>query len=76
LHAFLDLPFIGEWPYLWLDATYLKQRQSGSIFGVAAIIAVIANTDRKPPKLHFATLIKRLDKEVTRYACSVGIIFK
>ncbi|MGD0533007.1 MAG: hypothetical protein ABSA62_12260 [Methyloceanibacter sp.] len=22
--AFLDLPLEGEWPYLWLDATYLK----------------------------------------------------
>jgi putative transposase len=22
--AFLDRPLAGEWPYLWLDATYLK----------------------------------------------------
>jgi transposase-like protein len=26
VHAFLDRPLTGEWPYLWLDATYLKQR--------------------------------------------------
>jgi transposase-like protein len=25
VHAFLDRPLVGEWPYLWLDATYLKQ---------------------------------------------------
>jgi transposase-like protein len=25
--AFLDRPLSGEWPYLWLDATYLKQRE-------------------------------------------------
>jgi putative transposase len=25
--AFLDRPLTGEWPYLWLDATYLKQRE-------------------------------------------------
>jgi hypothetical protein len=21
VHAFLDRPLVGEWPYLWLDAT-------------------------------------------------------
>jgi transposase-like protein len=35
----------GEWPYLWLDATYLKQRQGGRIVSVAVIIAVAANTE-------------------------------
>ena len=38
---------VGEWPYLWLDATYLKQREGGRIVSVAAIIAVAANTDGK-----------------------------
>src|ERR1700737_2350079 len=36
-----------EWPYLWLDATYLKQREGGRIVSVAAIIAVAVNTDGK-----------------------------
>src|SRR5207237_9332997 len=45
VHAFLDRPLGGEWPYLWLDATYLKQREGGRIVSVAAIIAVAANTD-------------------------------
>lgn len=45
--SFLDRPLEGEWPYLWLDATYLKQRQGGRIVSVAAIIAVAANTDGK-----------------------------
>ena len=27
--AFLDRPIEGEWPYLWLDATYIKTRQAG-----------------------------------------------
>ena len=26
--AFLDRPIEGDWPYLWLDATYVKVRQS------------------------------------------------
>ncbi len=43
--SFLERPLEGEWPYLWLDATYLKQRQGGRIVSVAAIIAVAANTD-------------------------------
>src|ERR1700749_57383 len=29
VHAFLDRPLLGEWPYLWLDATYLKQPGGG-----------------------------------------------
>jgi len=44
VHAFLDRPLAGEWPYLWL-ATYLKQREGGRIVSVAAIIAVAVNTD-------------------------------
>ena len=35
----------GEWRYLWLDATYLKVRESGRIVSAAAIIAVAVNTD-------------------------------
>jgi putative transposase len=42
--AFLDRPLTGDWPYLWLDATYLKQREGGRIVSVAAIIAA-ANTE-------------------------------
>src|SRR6476660_3644318 len=45
--AFLERPIEGEWPYLWLDATYLKQREGGRIVSVAAIIAVAVNTDGK-----------------------------
>jgi transposase-like protein len=45
--AFLDRPLVGEWPSLWLDATYLKPREGGRIVSVAAIIAVAANTEGK-----------------------------
>ena len=45
VNEFLNRPIEGEWPYLWLDATYLKARQGGRIVSVAAIIAVAANTD-------------------------------
>jgi len=45
VHAFLSRPLTGEWPYLWLDATYLKQREGGRVVSVAAIIAVAVNTE-------------------------------
>src|SRR5437763_4702115 len=47
VNAFLERQLSGEWPYLWLDATYLKQREGGRIVSVAAIIAVAANTEGK-----------------------------
>ena len=43
--AFLTRPIEGEWPYLWLDATYIKVREAGHIVSVAVIIAVAVNTD-------------------------------
>ncbi len=47
VNAFLDRPLAGDWLSLWLDATYLKQREGGRIVSVAAIIAVAANTEGK-----------------------------
>jgi len=43
--AFLDRPIEGDWPYLWIDATYVKARQNDRVVSVAVIIAVGANTD-------------------------------
>jgi len=45
VNDFLARPLTGEWPYVWLDATYLKVRQGGRIVSIAAIIAVAVNTD-------------------------------
>lgn len=43
--AFLNRPLEGEWPYLWLDATYLRCRTGGRIVSTAVIIAVAVNSD-------------------------------
>ena len=43
--AFLDRPIEGDWPYLWLDATYVKVRSNGRIVSVAVIVAVGVNDD-------------------------------
>lgn len=43
--AFLDHPIEGNWPYLWIDATYVKVRQNDRIVSVAVIVAVGVNSD-------------------------------
>jgi len=43
--AFLSRPIEGDWPYLWIDATYVKVRQSGRIVSAAVIVAVAVNSD-------------------------------
>ena len=43
--TFLDRPIEGDWPYLWIDATYVKVRQNGRIVSVAVIVAVGVNSD-------------------------------
>ena len=43
--AFLDRLIEGDWPYLWIDATYVKTREAGRIVSVAVIVAVGVNTE-------------------------------
>ena len=43
--AFLNRPLDGDWPYLWIDATYLKVRRGGRIVSVTVIIAIGVDTD-------------------------------
>lgn len=45
VQAFLNRPIEGDWPYLWIDATYVKVRQAGRVVSVAVIVAVGANAD-------------------------------
>ena len=45
VHAFLDRSIEGDWPYRWIDATYVKVRQNGRIVSVAVIVAVGVNSD-------------------------------
>jgi transposase-like protein len=42
--AFLNRPLEGDWPYLWLDATYLKVREAGRVVSVAVTVAVGVNS--------------------------------
>src|SRR5699024_10791040 len=45
VQAVLDWPLEGDWPFLWLDATYVKLREGGRILSMAVIVAVAVNTD-------------------------------
>lgn len=52
--AFLNRPLEGDWPYLWLDATYVKVRENGRIVSVAVIVAVAVNSDGRREVLGMA----------------------
>src|SRR6202035_1513430 len=54
VQAFLTRPIEGDWPYLWIDATYVKVRQAGRIVSVAVIIAVGAHADGRREVLGMA----------------------
>jgi putative transposase len=45
VHGFLDRPIEGQWPYLWLDATYLRSRETNQVVSRAAVIAVGVNQE-------------------------------
>jgi len=51
---FLARPIEGDWPYLWLDATYVKVREAGQIVPVAVTIAVGVNADGRREVLGMA----------------------
>ena len=55
VNAFLNRPLEGAWPYLWLDATYVKVREGGRIISRAVIVAVAVNEDGKREVLGIAT---------------------
>jgi transposase-like protein len=52
--AFLNRPIEGDWPYLWIDATYVKGRENGRIVSKAVIVAVGANADGRREVLGMA----------------------
>ena len=71
VNAFLDRPLEGDWPYLWIDATYVKVRQSGRIVSVAAIIAVAVNAEGRREVLGMATLPSEAEPFWTQFLRSL-----
>lgn len=54
VQSFLARPIEGDWPYLWLDATYVKVREGGRIVPVAVTIAAGVNGDGRREVLGMA----------------------
>jgi transposase-like protein len=55
VQAFLSRPIEGDWPYVWLDATYVKVRRDHHIVSVAVIVAVGVNGDGRREVLGMST---------------------
>ena len=53
--AFLTRPIEGDWPYVWLDATYIKVRRDHRIVSAAVIVAVGVNSDGRREVLGMTT---------------------
>jgi transposase-like protein len=45
VQAFLNRPLEGDWPYVWLDATYIRSREHGRVESQAVIVATAVNQD-------------------------------
>ena len=45
VQCFLKRELVGQWPYLWLDATYLKSRENGHVASRALVVAVGVNQE-------------------------------
>jgi len=71
VHAFLERPIEGSWPYLWIDATYVKVREAGRIVSVAVIIAVAVNTDGRREVLGMAVGPSEAEPFWTRFLRSL-----
>ena len=54
VQAFLERDLSGEWPYLWLDATYIKSRENGHVVTRAVVIAVGVNHEGRRAVLGIA----------------------
>jgi len=67
VHTFLDRPIEGDWPYVWIDATYLKVRQNGRIVSVAVIIAVGVNSDGRREVLGMDIVMDAAETDVLAY---------
>jgi len=69
---FLARPIEGDWPYLWLDATYVKVREAGRIVPVAVTIAVGVNADGRREVLGMAVG----SSEAVRWSLDLGQVVK
>jgi transposase-like protein len=72
VQSFLKRPIEGEWPYLWIDATYIKSRQNGRIVSLAVIVAVAVNTDGRREVLGIAIGASQAEPFWTKFLRSLA----
>lgn len=53
VRMFRERPLLEFYPYLWLDATYVKVRENGRVVNTAMVVAVAVNQDGKREVLGF-----------------------
>src|SRR5438876_9955785 len=70
--TFLDRPLEGDWPYIWLDATYVKARRDGRIVSVAVIVAVGVNSDGRREVLGLAIGTSEAEVFWTDFLCTLA----
>jgi transposase-like protein len=76
VQSFLKRPIEGEWPYLWIDATYIKSRQNGrpdvTDRSLAVIVAVAVNTDGRREVLGIAIGASQAEPFWTKFLRSLA----
>jgi len=70
--VFLNRPIEGQWPYLWIDATYVKAREGGRIVSKAAIVAVGVNDQGRREILGLSTGISEAEVFWTEFLRSLA----
>jgi len=68
---FLNRPIEGHWPYVWIDATYVKSREGGRVVSVATIVAVGVNTDGRREVLGMANGLSEAEPFWTQFLRSL-----
>ncbi len=53
VHRFRTRPLTERYPYIWLDATYLKVRQNGRVVSMAVVIAIGVTAEGRREVLGF-----------------------
>ena len=72
IQGFLDRSLEGEWPYLWLDATYVKVREAGRIVPVAVTVAVAVNDQGRRELLGMAVGVSEAETFWTEFLRSLA----
>ena len=72
VNGFLDRSLEGDWPYLWLDATYVKVREAGRIVSVAVTVAVAVNDQGRREVLGMAIGASEAEAFWTRVPALAG----